>query len=531
MFSLSSSPTPKSLPTIHTSFSAHPNRLRLFRGLSTLRPPSGGDDDNFVPLAAKSDTHLPRRLQPDRHALKAKDYIKEKLVSSTDASTPLLDPCSPGRSSHAIGMVAAAQANFMRVLVERVGVGVAAADSSRSAGKLSSLPESDEIGGFLDPTEFSSKIEDGDHPEGSSPGKIGEEKVGIELLCVVRAVLKKIKRRVLVGDKVLVGSIDWVDRRGMIENVFERKSVIIDPPVSNVDHLLVLFSMEQPKLEPFALTRFLVEAESTGIPVTLALNKLELVDEEVISSWKRRLRSWGYEPIFCSVNTNHGLASLAFILKEQTTVIVGPSGVGKSSLINALRSTGHISDPLGDQNAISKWFEDQRVGEVSTRSGRGKHTTRHVSLLPLAGGGYLADTPGFNQPSLLKVTARSLAEMFPEVRQMLRSSEPEKCSFSDCLHIGEPGCIVKGDWERYPYYLQLLDEIKVREEFQLRTLGTKREGDVRYKMGGMGVKQAEPRLELKKHRRQSRKRLNQSLLDDLDDLDDDEGLVGLGGTR
>lgn len=105
--------------------------------------------------------------------------------------------------------------------------------------------------------------------------------IGIELLCVVRELLKKIKRRVMVGDKVLVGSIDWVDRRGKIENVYQRNSEILDPPVANVDHLLVFFSLEQPKLEPFALTRFLVEAESTGIPLTLALNKTELVDKEV----------------------------------------------------------------------------------------------------------------------------------------------------------------------------------------------------------------------------------------------------------
>lgn len=104
---------------------------------------------------------------------------------------------------------------------------------------------------------------------------------GVELLCVVRALLKKIKRRVLVGDKVVVGSIDWVDRRGMIENVFQRSTEILDPPVANVDHLLVLFSMDQPKLEPFTLTRFLVEAESTQIPLTLVLNKVELVNEEV----------------------------------------------------------------------------------------------------------------------------------------------------------------------------------------------------------------------------------------------------------
>ncbi|CAL5421144.1 unnamed protein product [Camellia sinensis] len=424
--------------------------------------------------------------KPNKNLLKARQTVKH--FSSNLA--PVLSPeDKPDLSQNqAIGMVASAQANFMRVVVQ------------------SDSPE----------TSTAESVESSE-----------EKRVGVELLCVVKAVLKKIRRRVLVGDKVLVGSIDWVDRRGMIENVFQRKTEILDPPVANVDHLLVLFSMDQPKVEPFSLTRFLVEAESTGIPLTLALNKSELVDEESLEAWKIRLRNWGYEPIFCSVESKYGLDTLEFTLREQTSVIVGPSGVGKSSLINALRSNKHVlgaaeGDNWFDSILGSKWFADQHVGEVSTRSGRGKHTTRNVSILPLSGGGFLVDTPGFNQPSLMKVTKQSIAQHFPEIRRMLKDGEPTKCSFNDCLHLGEPGCVVKGDWERYPYYFQLLDEIKIREEFQLRTVGTKREGDVRYKMGDMGVKQAEPRLEPKKHRRQSRKKMNQSILDDLDELDDDD---------
>ncbi|XP_057457501.1 small ribosomal subunit biogenesis GTPase RsgA 1, mitochondrial [Lotus japonicus] len=420
----------------------------------------------FRSLPISAAARQPKQDAPSKNLLKAKKHSLKEF--STLGPVLSHDNTPPLSESQAVGVVAASQANFMRVVL----------------------------------------------PSG-----------GVELLCVVRALLKKIKRRVMVGDKVLVGSIDWVDRRGMIENVFQRNSEILDPPVANVDHLLVLFSLQNPKPEPFTLTRFLVEAESTGIPLTLALNKIELVDNETVASWKARVRDWGYDPILCSVESGHNLDLLAFKLRDQTTVIVGPSGVGKSSLINALRTNPRVCETAEGENWFepilgSKWFEDQRVAEVSTRSGRGKHTTRHVSLLPLSGGGYLADTPGFNQPSLMKVTKQSLAETFPEIRKMLSANESAKCSFNNCLHLGEPGCIVKGDWERYSFYFQLLDEIRIREEFQLRTFGTKRESDVRLKMGDMGVQQAEPRLEPKKHRRQSRKRINQSFLDEVDDDDD-----------
>ncbi|XP_020701059.2 small ribosomal subunit biogenesis GTPase RsgA 1, mitochondrial-like [Dendrobium catenatum] len=171
-----------------------------------------------------------RRLSPNKNLLNAKNAVKDlpslsRFLSPDETPTLLPDQTT--------GFVAAAQANFMRVIVDSIG-------DSESGGK-----------------------------------------VGTQLLCVVRALLKKIRRKVLVGDRVLVGWVDWVDRRGMIEDVFERKTEVIDPPVANVDHFLVLFSVEQPKLEPFTLTRFLVEAESTGIPLTLVLNKCELANEEV----------------------------------------------------------------------------------------------------------------------------------------------------------------------------------------------------------------------------------------------------------
>ena len=227
-----------------TSFSLFRNRASaittsLLRHLSPNR--------HLVIISAKQSPSNPRqnvskKPQPNKNLLKAKHYFKDY-----SSLAPILAPNeTPSLSeSQAIGTVAAAQANFMRVIVQ--------SEQKPQGGETSSSAEEEDSG----------------------------IKIGLELLCVVKAVLKKIKRRVLVGDKVVVGSIDWVDRRGVIENVFKRSSEILDPPVANVGHLLVLFSLEQPTIEPFMLTRFLVEAESSGIPLTLALNKTELVDEEV----------------------------------------------------------------------------------------------------------------------------------------------------------------------------------------------------------------------------------------------------------
>lgn len=131
-----------------------------------------------------------------------------------------------------------------------------------------------------------------------------------------------------------------------------------------------------------------------------------------------------------------------------------------------------------------------RVGEVSQRSGRGKHTTRHVSLLRLpaassarpsgsgGGGGLLADSPGFNQPSLFDVSLQELPLLFPEVRQRLEASE-QRCAFVDCCHVAEPGCVVGTDWPRFLHYLSLREEIGVREEQELKMMGTKKENNTR----------------------------------------------------
>ena len=223
---------------VHTaSLPALTSVLRLFGAFRCLSIAAAKQHQNPGSVSKKL------QQQPSKKLLRAKQTVKD-----FSSLAPVLSPndAPPLSETQAIGTVAAAQANFMRVIVQPRAP---PDEPSRSFEAQSSTGDS--------------------------------SRIGVELLCVVKAVLKKIRRRVLVGDKVVVGSIDWVDRRGMIENVFQRSSEILDPPVANVDHLLVLFSLDQPKPEPFTLTRFLVEAESTGIPLTLALNKSELVDEEV----------------------------------------------------------------------------------------------------------------------------------------------------------------------------------------------------------------------------------------------------------
>ena len=172
-----------------------------------------------LPLAPR---HCPHPLAPLRRAPHHSSPHPRLLPLAAALPPPPAEELPP---SQATGLVAASQANFMRVIVDAAPPGL-------------------------------------EHHRGS------------DLLCVVRALLKKIRRRVLVGDRVLVGAVDWADRRGVIEDVFERRSEV-------VDRLVVLFSLDQPRPEPATLTRFLVEAESTGIPFVLVFNKVELVDEQV----------------------------------------------------------------------------------------------------------------------------------------------------------------------------------------------------------------------------------------------------------
>ncbi|BCL37608.1 small ribosomal subunit biogenesis GTPase RsgA [Nostoc sp. MS1] len=316
------------------------------------------------------------------------------------------------------------------------------------------------------------------------------------LLCTRRTRLKKIGQQVMVGDRVVIEEPDWAGERGAIAEVLERQTQLDRPPIANANQIMLVFAVSDPPLEPYQLSKFLVKAESTELDVVLCLNKSDLVSPEEQQQISDRLFAWGYQPVFISVENQINIDKVGKYLSNKITVVAGPSGVGKSSLINAL---------IPDINL--------RVGEVSGKLARGRHTTRHVELFELPDGGLLADTPGFNQPDV-DFTPEELIYYFPEARERLAMGG---CRFNDCLHRDEPECAVRGDWERYEHYLEFLADAIARQT-QLNQQADP-ESTLKVKTKGKGQSQYEPKLESKKYRRTSRRTQVQAL----QDLYQDEG--------
>ncbi|MBE9031155.1 small ribosomal subunit biogenesis GTPase RsgA [filamentous cyanobacterium LEGE 11480] len=309
-----------------------------------------------------------------------------------------------------------------------------------------------------------------------------------QLLCTRRTRLKKIGQKVMVGDQVVVDQPDWQGKRGAISQVLPRSSQLDRPPIANANQILLVFAIEEPTLDPHQLTRFLVKAESTGLQICLCLSKCDLIDAAAQAAWHDRLKPWGYDPVFISTYHGIGLEQLKQQLRRGMTIVSGPSGVGKSSLINQLIPAA-----------------DLRVSEVSGKLGRGRHTTRHVELFELADGGLLADTPGFNQPDL-DCSPEALTQYFPEIAQRLQTGN---CQFNNCRHHAEPGCVVQGEWERYPLYVQFLTEAIERQQQQQQQADP--DAIMKRKVRGKDQVTYEPRLNRHKYRQESRRSTKQSV--------------------
>ena len=264
--------------------------------------------------------------------------------------------------------------------------------------------------------------------------------------CRARGIFRKNKITPLVGDRVSISVVDEENKKGVVEEIEKRDTELVRPPIANVDKALIVFAIKNPAPNLSLLDRFIVLAEKENLEIVIVFTKVDLdADGELLEELKSIYEVSGYKVIPVSNKLKLNIDKIKEELKENTVVFAGPSGVGKSSLLNE----------------VDKNFE-LKTGEVSDKIKRGKHTTRHAELLKLECGGMVADTPGFSSLTLDDIDESELKEYFIEFDKY------DECRFgSRCIHENEPSCAVKeavenGDIskKRYESYIQLLNEIR-----------------------------------------------------------------------
>mgnify|MGYP002657345631 FL=1 len=263
--------------------------------------------------------------------------------------------------------------------------------------------------------------------------------------CKAKGVFRNRKVKPLVGDNVEIVVLDEEKRIGNVEEILPRKNELIRPAVSNIDMALVIFAAAKPDPNFNLLDRFLCMMEYQKVPVTICFNKCDLVSEEEKEKLQQIYAPAGYEILFTSVKTGENIDNLKALLADKTTTVAGPSGVGKSSLINELQTGVRM-----------------QTGAISDKIGRGKHTTRHSEIISIGQDTYIMDTPGFSSMDLPGFEKEDLWTCYPEFVPY----EPE-CRFIGCSHIGEPDCGVKNaladgkiSQVRYDNYVMLYEEMK-----------------------------------------------------------------------
>ena len=268
--------------------------------------------------------------------------------------------------------------------------------------------------------------------------------------CKAKGIFRKDNRKPLVGDNVEIEVLDEQEKEGSVTAILPRKNSLIRPAVANVDQAFVVFAMENPKPNFMLLDRFLIMMEKENVPAVICFNKKDLATEEELEFLYETYKSCGYQVILSSTFNGEGLEEIREILKGKTTVVAGPSGVGKSSITNALQENVQME-----------------TGEISKKLKRGKHTTRHSQVIPVGKDTYLMDTPGFSSLYLTDIEEQKLKDYFPEFREY-----EDQCRFQGCRHIHEPGCAVKEALNnhkisslRYEDYLGLHEEIKEKRRF------------------------------------------------------------------
>lgn len=283
--------------------------------------------------------------------------------------------------------------------------------------------------------------------------------------CKAKGIFRKDNRKPLVGDNVEIEVLDEKEKEGSVTAILPRKNSLIRPAVANVDQALVIFAVASPKPNLNLLDRFLIMMEQQQVPTVICFNKTDLVSEERIRELRSAYETSGYRVFFFCAEQQEGIDRIRQQLSGRTSTVAGPSGVGKSTLINLLAPEAVME-----------------TGEISEKIQRGKHTTRHSQLIVLDQESFIFDTPGFSSLSvdyynpglqgiagaeILPVDERTLGQFFPEIAKL-----EGDCRFTGCSHIHEPDCAVKQAVDegrisrsRYENYVQIYEELKSRKKY------------------------------------------------------------------
>lgn len=268
--------------------------------------------------------------------------------------------------------------------------------------------------------------------------------------CKAKGIFRNRNIKPLVGDNVEICILDEAAAEGNIDVILPRTNQLIRPAVANIDQALVIFSILQPEPNLNLLDRFLVMMERCWIPVIIVFNKADLCDEELTTRYRSIYEPIGYQLLFTSIYQEEGIEQIRTLTRGKTTVLAGPSGVGKSSLINLLSPEAKME-----------------TGDISRKVQRGKHTTRHSELFCLEKNTYMMDTPGFSSMYVEDMEAGEMKDYFPEFE-----AYESECKFLGCIHVGERVCGVKSAVEtgnisvsRYENYRLFYQELKDRRRY------------------------------------------------------------------